>query len=101
MRSCREAQLYCAPGEGLHIRRNRCLVDPAGRERDRFQPGGLRVAIETGNQIYACYAPYYSIAALLQRNDPLDAVWRESEMTLDFVRGAKFRDFADAIVTQQ
>src|SRR6266700_1125825 len=66
-----------------------------------FSRAAFRVAIETGNRIYACYAPYYSIAALLQRNDPLDAVWRESEMTLDFVRGAKFRDFADAIVTQQ
>ncbi len=66
-----------------------------------FSRAAFRIAIETGNRIYACYAPYYSVAALLQRNDPLDAVWRESEMTLDFVRGAKFRDFADAIVTQQ
>ncbi|HEY1755265.1 MAG TPA: sigma 54-interacting transcriptional regulator [Bryobacteraceae bacterium] len=66
-----------------------------------FSRKAFRIAIETGNRIYACYAPYYSVAALLQRNDPLDAVWCESEMTLDFVRGAKFRDFADAIVTQQ
>jgi PAS domain S-box-containing protein len=66
-----------------------------------FSRAAFRIAIETGNRIYACYAPYYSIAALLQRNDPLDAVWRESEMMLDFVRSAKFRDFEDAIVTQQ
>ena len=66
-----------------------------------FSRAAFRIAIETGDRIYACYAPYYSIAALLQRNDPLDAVWCESEMMLDFVRVAKFRDFADAIVTQQ
>jgi len=66
-----------------------------------FSRAAFSIAMETGNRIYACYAPYYSIAALLQRNDPLDAVWRDSGISLDFVRGAKFRDFADAIVTQQ
>ena len=35
------------------------------------------------------------------RNDPLDAVWRESEKSLDFVRKAGFRDVADAIVSHQ
>ena len=35
------------------------------------------------------------------RNDPLDAVWRESEMALDFARKAKFRDVVDLIVSQQ
>jgi hypothetical protein len=35
------------------------------------------------------------------RNDPLDAVWRESEMALDFARTAKFRDVVDLIVSQQ
>ena len=38
---------------------------------------------------------------MLLRNDPLDAVWRESEMALDFARGARFRDAADSIVSQQ
>ena len=44
---------------------------------------------------------YQSITYLLLRNDPLDAVWRESEMALDFARKAKFRDVADIIVSQQ
>ena len=35
------------------------------------------------------------------RNDPLDAVWRESETALDFARTAKFRDVADLIVSQR
>ncbi len=38
---------------------------------------------------------------LLLRNDPLDAVWRESEKGLDFVQKAGFRDMADAIVSHQ
>jgi signal transduction histidine kinase/PAS domain-containing protein len=42
-----------------------------------------------------------SVHELLLRNDPLDAVWRESEKGLDFIRKAGFRDMADAIVSQQ
>src|SRR5258707_1371723 len=42
-----------------------------------------------------------SVHGLLLRNDPLDAVWRESERSLDFVRNAGFHDMADAIVSQQ
>ena len=46
------------------------------------------------------YVPYLSQTFSL-RNDPLDAVWRESEMALDFARKAKFRDVADIIRSQQ
>jgi len=60
-----------------------------------------RGATETGNLTYACYSMHQSITGLLLRNDPLDAVWRESEMALDFARRAKFRDAADLIVSQQ
>jgi predicted ATPase/signal transduction histidine kinase len=60
-----------------------------------------RDATETGNLTYACYSMHQSITGLLLRNDPLDAVWRESEMALDFARRAKFRDVADLIVSQQ
>jgi PAS domain S-box-containing protein len=35
------------------------------------------------------------------RNDPLDAVWRESELALEFARTAKFRDVADLLLSQQ
>ena len=35
------------------------------------------------------------------RNDPLDAVWRESETALDFAREAKYGDVVDIILSQQ
>jgi predicted ATPase/signal transduction histidine kinase/GAF domain-containing protein len=60
-----------------------------------------RTAIETGDLTYACYSMHHSITGLLLRNDPLDAVWRESEVALDFARTAKFRDVVDLIVSQQ
>jgi len=60
-----------------------------------------RNATETGDFTYACYSMHQSITALLLRNDPLDAVWRESQMALDFARRAKFRDVVDLIVSQQ
>jgi predicted ATPase/signal transduction histidine kinase/GAF domain-containing protein len=60
-----------------------------------------RSATETGDLTYACYSMHQSITGSLLRNDPLDAVWRESEMALDFARRAKFRDVADLIVSQQ
>jgi predicted ATPase/signal transduction histidine kinase/ActR/RegA family two-component response regulator len=61
----------------------------------------IRTATETGDLTYACYGMHQSITAFLLRNDPLDAVWRESEIALDFARTAKFRDVADLIVSQQ
>ena len=44
---------------------------------------------------------YQFVTGLLLRNDPLDAVWRESEMALDFAREAKYGDAADIILSQQ
>ncbi|MCU1339069.1 MAG: hypothetical protein JWO19_4650, partial [Bryobacterales bacterium] len=52
-------------------------------------------AIETGDLSLACYSLIQSVTGLLLRNDPLDAVWRESEMALDFARKAKYGDAAD------
>ena len=66
-----------------------------------FMRAAFRAAIETGDLTYACYAMYLLIPDLLVRNDPLDAVWRESEMALEFVRKAGFRDIADVIRSQQ
>ena len=45
-----------------------------------FMRAAFRTAIETGDLTYACYSMYQSVTGLLLRNDPLDAVWRESEM---------------------
>jgi PAS domain S-box-containing protein len=61
----------------------------------------FRTAIEVGDLTFACYSMALSVTALLLRNDLLDAMWRESERGLDFVRKTKFRDVADIIVSQQ
>ncbi len=60
-----------------------------------------RTAAERGDLTFACYGMHQTITYLLTRNDPLDAVWHETEMALDFARRAKFRDVADLIVSQQ
>src|SRR5260370_18937269 len=66
-----------------------------------FIRAAFRNATETGDLTFACYNMTHVLAPLLMRNDPLDAVWRESERGLDFVRKARFRDIADSIVLQQ
>jgi PAS domain S-box-containing protein len=62
---------------------------------------GIRAAMEAGDLTYVCYCMFQSVTGLLLRNDPLDAVWRESEIALDFARQAKYDDAADIIVSQQ
>jgi predicted ATPase/signal transduction histidine kinase len=66
-----------------------------------FCRAAFRTATELGDLTTACYSLCQCIHGLLLRNDPLDAVWRESENSLDFARKAKFRDMADVIVSQQ
>ena len=67
-----------------------------------FIRASLRAALETGDLTYAVLrACYHIVTDLLLRNDPLDTVWRESEIALDFVQKAQFRDMEDAIVPQQ
>ncbi|SEE73765.1 PAS domain S-box-containing protein [Rhizobiales bacterium GAS191] len=75
-------------------------TQPIGTAID-FNRAAFRAATETGDLTYACYGIYQSVTGLLLRNDPLDAVWRESERGLDFVRKARFRDAADIIRIQQ
>src|SRR6266849_4228154 len=64
-----------------------------------FMRAAFRAAIETGDLTYACYAMFLWVSDLLVRNDPLDGVWRESEMALEFVLKAGFLsgDYAEAI----
>jgi PAS domain S-box-containing protein len=66
-----------------------------------FMRAAFRTAIETGDLTFACYGLKQVVTGLLLRNDPLDAVWRESEMALDFAREAKYGDVADTIRSQQ
>jgi PAS domain S-box-containing protein len=60
-----------------------------------------RAAIETGSLPSACYLLSWSLEYRLQRGDPLDLVWRESEMTRDFVRKSWIEDAVDMIVSPQ
>jgi PAS domain S-box-containing protein len=66
-----------------------------------FNRAAFRAASETGDLTYACYSVDRSVLILLLRNDRLDAVWRESEGGLDFVRKAGYGGVADNIVSQQ
>jgi PAS domain S-box-containing protein len=66
-----------------------------------FNRTGLHAAIETGDMTFACYSLHQAVTNLLLRNDPLDAVWRESELGLDFALNAGYRAVADIIVSQQ
>ena len=61
----------------------------------------LRTATGMGDLTYACYDMLHIVVLLLLRNDPLDAVWRESEIALDFVHKSRFRDIEDIIIPQQ
>jgi len=63
-----------------------------------FVRASLRTAIESGDLTYACYAMYHIVMLLLLRNDPLDAVWRESDIALDYLHKSKFRDMEDILV---
>jgi PAS domain S-box-containing protein len=66
-----------------------------------LQQAAFRTAIETGDLAFACYSLEHSLTDLLLRNDPLDAVWRESEVALHFHREAKYGDATDIIRSQQ
>jgi predicted ATPase/tRNA A-37 threonylcarbamoyl transferase component Bud32 len=66
-----------------------------------FVRAAFRIETEAGDLTNACYSAYHSITGLLMRSDPLDAVWRESEMAMDCAREAKYGDAADLIGSQQ
>ena len=66
-----------------------------------FMRAAFRTATETGDLSTAYYSMFHSVTDLLLRNDPLDVVWRESEIALDFARKARYGDVADIIVSQQ
>jgi predicted ATPase/signal transduction histidine kinase/ActR/RegA family two-component response regulator len=60
-----------------------------------------RAAMETGDLTFACYGLYQTVTVLLLRGDPLDAVWRESKIALDFARDGRFDDAVDIVISQQ
>jgi tetratricopeptide (TPR) repeat protein len=75
-------------------------TQPSGTAID-FMRATFRAAVETGDLSFACYGLYQIVTGLLLRNDPLDAVWRESEMALDFAREAKYSAAANIILSEQ
>lgn len=66
-----------------------------------FNRAAARAANETGDLSYACLSMFQALIGTLLRNDPLDAVWRESEKYLDFARKARFSRAADLYVSEQ
>ncbi|MGA2113155.1 MAG: sigma 54-interacting transcriptional regulator [Bryobacteraceae bacterium] len=66
-----------------------------------FARAGFRAAREGGDPAFGCYGLSESIMYLNLRNDPLDVVWRESEVAMDFARNARYDDGAAMFVSQQ
>ena len=75
-------------------------TQPIGSSIEFFRMA-FRSATETGDLIFACYGMLQFVTGLLLRNDPLDALWRETERGLDLAQKARFRDAADIILSQQ
>jgi PAS domain S-box-containing protein len=90
----RQAKVYSAMGTAA------IWTLPVGSAID-FTRKAFRAAIETGDLTFACYSIIQLISHLVLRNDPLDAVWRESEQALDFMREARFSYLADNVVIQR
>ena len=66
-----------------------------------FLRTGIRAAIEVGDPTFACIGMFMLISDLSLRNDPLDVVWRESEIAMDFALKARYDDGAAMFVSQQ
>jgi predicted ATPase/signal transduction histidine kinase len=66
-----------------------------------FAQAGFRAAREGGDPAFGCYGMSISIMYFHLRNDPLDMVWRESEMAMDFAHKARYDDGAAMFVSQQ
>ena len=60
-----------------------------------------RSVMETGDLTLACFCMVQTVTGLLLRNDPLDAVDRESERAMDFAQQAKYDDAAEVIRNQR
>jgi predicted ATPase/signal transduction histidine kinase len=67
-----------------------------------FVRSARRITTEAGDVTPACHGSSLIIGVLLFRGDPLEAVWRESRIGLDFVRAAGFRGgITNVIISQQ
>jgi PAS domain S-box-containing protein len=75
-------------------------TQPIGIALD-YVRAAFRAGVETGELSIACYTCNHAVADLLTRGDNLDAVWRETERGLEFVRKAKIGHVVDGIENQQ
>ncbi len=62
---------------------------------------GITAGIETGSPVWASYGLFLTVTYLLLRGDPLDLVWGESEVALDFARKTRIEDAANMIISEQ
>jgi PAS domain S-box-containing protein len=75
-------------------------TQPVGAAIDLAE-AGFRAASEGGDPAFGCYGMSIAIMYRHLRNDPLDVVWRESEIAIDFARNARYDDGAAMFVSQQ
>jgi PAS domain S-box-containing protein len=74
--------------------------EPIGTAID-FARAGFLAARECGDPAFGCYGLSEIIMYLNLRNDPLDVVWRESEMAMDFASKMRYDDGAAMFISQQ
>ena len=67
----------------------------------RYLESAFRCALETGDMTTACYTRNHEITDCLLRGDPLKELRLKTEVSLQFVRDANFRDVAAVIESQQ
>jgi len=80
MSTGRATRLDRLPGTGPTHDGNSCCVDPADRNAIDFTRTGLSHRDRDGGSDLRLLQHIPAVASLLLRNDPLDGVWRESEM---------------------
>jgi PAS domain S-box-containing protein len=61
----------------------------------------ITAGIETGSSVWASYGLFLSLTYRLLRGDPLDLVWHESEMALEFAQKARYEDAVAVFVSEQ
>ncbi|HSD21410.1 MAG TPA: AAA family ATPase [Anaeromyxobacter sp.] len=62
---------------------------------------GFRAAVEVGDLTYACYCANHIVTVMITQGSPLETVYRESEVRLEFVRKARYAPVVDEIVSMQ
>ena len=75
-------------------------TQPFGTVLDHLH-AACRLTSEAGSVTRLCYTYPVIVQLLLIRGDPLETVWEEAEIGLDFAEAAGYGEVADLIVSQQ